>query len=285
MTLPRFQIADVRAYYERHTRAFVTFGQGGGAMHRAVRAPGATREQAFHYVEDRIAELARSLSPAAGELHLLDLGCGVGASLCYLARKLPMRGTGVTLSPLQARMAAQRIRAEGLADRVRCVEADYTDLPPGIADMDLAYAIESFVHGPAPERFFAEAARVIRPGGLLVICDDFKRVTSDPAASRVIDRFCRGWHVNTLLTRDEVQAMVRAAGFEHVSTDDLTPAVELYRWRDRLIDVLGVVVGWVPFARRRVDYLLGGSALQRGLARGWLGYDVGVFRRKLTTTG
>lgn len=283
MTMARFDTAEIRRYYDRHTPAFLTFGQGGGAgtIHRAVWGPGtATRLEAFHDVDDRIAELARGLlSPDSRSLHLVDLGCGVGASLCYLAARLPMRGTGVTLSPVQARIATERISAAGLADRLTCIEADFCDLPATIEPADLAYAIESFVHGPAPDRFFAECARLVRPRGLLVICDDFRRMTSSAAAARAIDRFSRGWHINTLLDRGELAALARTAGFEHESTTDLTPWLELRRPRDRAIDVLGAVLGWLPPATGRFGYLVGGSALQTCLARGWIGYDLAVFRR------
>ena len=296
--MPRFDAEDIRRYYDRHTPAFLTFGQGGsaGSIHRAVWGPGTTtRLEAFHYVDDLIAGLARSLlSRRPAPLHLVDLGCGVGASLCYLAERLPMRGTGVTLSPVQSRIAAERIRDAGLSDRVRCLEGDYTALPSGVEPADLAYAIESFVHGPAPERFFAECSRLVRPGGLLVICDDARRLATSPAAERSVERFCRGWHINTLLRADELRALAHAAGFEHESVTDLSPWLELRRTRDRAIGFAGTVFeglgrGLRPLLGRdlrvsqristRYGYLLGGSALQRCLARGWIGYDFTVFRR------
>ena len=282
MATPRFGTAQVRRYYDRHTSAFIRFGQGGagGAIHRAVWGPGVeTRARAFHYVDDQIAALVRSLSGSSDRPHVVDLGCGVGASLCYLAERLPIRGTGITLSPVQARLAAQRIRDAALSDRVTCIEGDYCDLPSGVGQADLAYAIESFVHGPAPDRFFAECRRLLRPGGLLVICDDVRRSTASAAAGRAIDRFCRGWHINTLLHQDELRALARTAGFEHQSTVDLSSALEMRRARDRAISVLAAVAGWLPFGTGRLDYLLGGSALQECLARGWIGYDLTVFRR------
>jgi cyclopropane fatty-acyl-phospholipid synthase-like methyltransferase len=203
----------------------------------------------------------------------------VGASLCYLAERLPIRGTGITLSPVQARLAAERIREAGLSGRVACIEGDYCDLPASVGPADLAYAIESFVHGPAPDRFFAECRRLVRPGGLLVICDDARRSATGAAATRAIDRFCGGWRINALLHRDELHALARAAGFEHESTIDLTAAIETGRARDRANDALAAVCGWLPIGTRRFDYLLGGAALQQCLARGWVGYDLSAFRR------
>jgi cyclopropane fatty-acyl-phospholipid synthase-like methyltransferase len=242
MSAARFSIADIRHYYDRHTPAFIRFGQGGsdGAIHRAVWGPGVkSRSEAFHCVDDQIAALARSLPYAPHVRHLVDLGCGVGASLCYLAERLPIRGTGITLSPVQARLAAQRIRDARLADRVTCIEADFCEMPAGLPAADLAYAIESFVHVPAPRPVLAACARLIRPGGLLVICDDFKRSTDSDVAARTIDRFTRGWHINTLLCRDELRELASATGFEHESTVDLSPALEIRRLRDRVINALG----------------------------------------------
>ncbi len=280
--MPRFDIADIGRYYDRHTPVFLRFGQGGGAgvIHRAVWGPGTTsRAQAFHYVHDQIAELARSLGATPARVpHVLDLGCGIGASLCYLADRLPIRGTGVTVSPVQARLAARRIRDARLADRLTCLEADFSHLPDGVGPVDLAYAIESFVHASAPDRFFAQCGRVVRSGGLLVICDDFMRPPTTVAAARAVERFCRGWHINTLLGQDELRTLARAAGFEHHSTVDLSPWLEVRRPRDRAIALLDALLGWLPLGER-FDYLAGGSALQQCLARGWIEYDLTVFRR------
>ena len=188
----------------------------------------------------------------------------------------------MTLSPVQARLAAERISEAGLSDRVSCLVGDFNDLPAGLGPADLAYAIESFVHGPAPDRFFAGCARLIRPGGLLVICDDITRSPAEPAARRTIERFCRGWHVNTLLDQPALRALARDAGFEHESTTDLTPYLEIRRPRDRAIDALGALFGGLPAVSDRFGYLIGGSALQTCLARGWIGYDLTVLRRRST---
>jgi SAM-dependent methyltransferase len=165
-----------------------------------------------------------------------------------------------------------------------CIEADYSRIPPSVEPADLAFAIESFVHGPVPGLVLAAWARLVRPGGVLVVCDDFRRSTGNGAAARAIDRFRRGWRINTLLSQEELQARARTAGFEHESSVDLSTALDIRRTRDRVIDRLGAAAEWLT--RRalgdsnRLDYLLGGSALQECLANGWIGYDLTVFRRR-----
>jgi SAM-dependent methyltransferase len=281
LTEPRFSPADVRDYYDANTGAFVRHGQGGalGSIHRAVWGPGVvTREQAFHYVEDLIAREigALALDRAAD---VVDLGCGVGASLMYLAQQRDIVGTGLTLSPVQARHGAVRITALGLGDRIRIREGDFSALPADIDAADLAYAIESFVHGPSPERFFAEAARVLRPGGRLLVCDDVRVGESSVTASRTIAQFTRGWRVNSLLRPAEWQHLAAQNGLTHVSTIDLTSYLELGRARDRLIAVLASAIGWMPHIPTRLAPLIGGTALQRGLAKGWIGYHLSSFER------
>jgi SAM-dependent methyltransferase len=281
---PRFTPAQIRRYYDRNTPAFVALGDGGdvGAIHRAVWAPGvSSHDGAFRFVEDQIVGRLRGLPPALIPAHVVDLGCGVGASLCYLAQQLPdLTGTGITLSPIQAQLAQERVRQRGLADRLSCVEGDYCDVPAEVKPAALAYAIESFVHGPDPARFFAQCRRLIRPGGLLMMCDDFTRPSNDPAARAALERFKRGWHVNTLIDRDTLRALAAGAGFTHESTTDLSPYLDLNRPRDRAINVLIALTGWIPGLWSRFGQLTGGSALQRCLNRGWIGYDLAVFRRQ-----
>ena len=132
-----FTASQIRQYYDRQTAGFLALGQGGGeaAIHRAVWGPGVTtRQKAFHFVEDQIAERLSGRGDAADAAvpHVIDLGCGVGGSLTYLASRLKIRGTGITLSPVQARIASDRIRVMDLQDRVACVEGDYTQVPASV---------------------------------------------------------------------------------------------------------------------------------------------------------
>ena len=277
MTPPPF---DVRRYYDQTTSALVRFGQGRseGAIHRAVWGAGVTDDAgAMHYVEDQIA--TRIPSSAGGEPRVLDLGCGVGASLCYLASQRRIRGTGVTLSPVQAAAAQARICAGGLDQRLTCFVGDYNRLPEALVT-DAAYAIESFVHGATPERFFAEAARVLEPDGALFVCDDFladadSRIRAPDA--HWLERYRFGWHVNTLLTEHEAVKLAQQAGLAHVETLDFSGELEL---GDRAIGALVRLLGRLPARSTYYRMLYGGHALQHALERGWLRYLLLVFRRE-----
>jgi tocopherol O-methyltransferase len=277
----QFDASDIKSYYDRHSATFVRLGQGRGSLHRAVwGSETKSRDDAFHYVDDQIAAIVRGFVGRSPDVHVVDLGCGVGASLTYLAERLPIRGTGVTLSPAQADMARRAIAAAGLSDRVQCIEGDYCNLPESVAPAHVAYAIESFAHGPSPQRFFEQSYRLIVPDGMLVVCDDVTRRAATPEAMRTIDEFKKGWHINTLVDRDTLTRLAYDGGFDHEATQDLTPLLEIRRPRDWVISAGVAFLKLLPVNIDRYDYVVGGDALQTCLTRGWIGYELTVFKRR-----
>ena len=51
-------------------------------------------------------------------------------------------------------------------------EGDFLAPPDDLTGADLVFSIEAFVHGPDPAAYFRAAAGLLRPGGLLALCDD-----------------------------------------------------------------------------------------------------------------
>jgi cyclopropane fatty-acyl-phospholipid synthase-like methyltransferase len=265
----------VSRFYDGTVAAFERLGQGGASIHRAVWGAGvSSREAAYHYVD----ELILGALPERGQpLTVVDLGCGLGASLTYLASRRPhLRGEGITISPRQATRAAALTAAANLATRVRCRQGNYLSVPDDLAGQaDLTFSIEAFVHSPDAERYFDQAARTLRPGATLIICDDF-RTSADPPthprAARWLDDFRTGWHAASLLTVDQARTLAAAHGLILVGDLDLTSALELRRMRDRWIG--GLLRLGRPF-RPSGDYwqsLVGGDALQHALIHGLLSY-------------
>lgn len=282
---PQQHPQDVRRYYDQNTGLFERFGQGGASIHRAVWGPGVeTRAQAFHHVDELILAELRALG---GAPRVADLGCGVGGSLLYLAARMNLRGEGMTISPRQADRAARLIAEAqaggGLTGSVRCRQGDYLALPPDLVDLDLAFSIEAFVHSPDGARFFHSAARALRPGGTLMICDDFLASGEPPAPARRrrwLEEFRAGWRIGTLITVAEARALAAAEGLALVGDRDLSPHLELGRFRDRLISLL--VLGARPFRPQgeTLRGLIGGNALQLALKAGIIQYRLLTFRRR-----
>lgn len=97
---------------------------------------------------------------------VLDVGCGDGALAVALARQ---GGRVVAVDPSAAMIAGARRRAEEGGANILLCRAEAERLPFGSARFDrlVAITVLCFIEDAAPS--FAEMARVLRPGGRLVI--------------------------------------------------------------------------------------------------------------------
>ncbi len=266
---------DVRRYYDANTWKFLLSGSQ-RAIHRELWGPGVTsRRMAVHHAHALVLD---ELGP--DDRRVLDLGCGVGTAALYLADRLQVEVLGVSISPEQVRLAG-RYAAQG-GPRLGTVQfrvADFTDLPHDLADLDLAFAIESFVHADPAAAFFREVARVLRPGGALVVIDDVR--TGDPADPRLAD-FRSGWHAPNVVSVDEAAALAGDAGLRLVSSRDLSSLQRLRRPRDRTIHAAQPLLRLGRGRSMWADSMVGGDALQQSHLGGLLQYRLLRFVRTLT---
>jgi len=117
---------------------------------------------------DLLDHLSRALALAPGQL-LVDLACGRGGPGLWLARAADASLVGVDFSAVGIEQAAARAHLFGMGDRARFVvgELTGTGLPDDTADA--AVCVDA-LHFPAdPVLAAAEAARILRPGGRLVL--------------------------------------------------------------------------------------------------------------------
>jgi cyclopropane fatty-acyl-phospholipid synthase-like methyltransferase len=234
-----------------------------------------------HWVDELLLEELATLGEAK---HVLDLGCGLGASLIYLAHRANVRGTGITLSSVQARRARELIAEANLGSSLVCLHGDFHELDPALSNVDLAFAIESFVLSPDASRFFEQCRRAVRHGGRLVICDDF--LTDDRELTKVersqVRRFRHGWRVDSLLSVAQAAALASRNGFRLRRELDLTPHLELRRPRDLVIKAVVKALGWLDEEFEYLASLRGGDALQDALGSRAITYRVLVFEREPT---
>jgi len=175
---------------------------------------------------------------------LADLGCGAGAPAAFVLRARPaLRLDGVTLLPEQAALARAAAAREGAADRAAFHAMDYTATRFAAGAFDGAMAIESSCHAPGADKaaFVREAARLLAPGGRVVIADGFLKGAARPRglARWAIDAVARNWAVPCFARLEDFRRALGAAGFVDVQIEEIS-------WR------LAPSVLHIPFVTARV---------------------------------
>lgn len=272
-------------YYDRLTGLFLALGSRGRAqsIHRAVwELPGMKLEDALNSSNARV--LAELCKLSSDELRVADLGCGVGGSLFYLLQHglNPSMAIGVTISAVQAGLAQLAVRQHGYEGRVHFVVGNFLELPlyPGF---DFAWSIEASVHAHNPDGFFDQAAGLLRPGGRLVICDDFLRKESAALSrkeQRMVSLFQRGWQAPGLRTVEQVTQLAGIHGLGLIRCDDLTRFLRLRAIPDGPAQLLAQAEEQLRGEHLLLRNLLGSMALQQCLRQGITGYCFLVFEKQ-----
>lgn len=96
---------------------------------------------------------------------ILEIGCGVGATACYLAKQYGCCVVGVDSRESMIARSNERAQEEGVADRVEFRVADAQDLPfeDALFDVVIAESVLTFIKDKP--RALSECTRVVKPGG------------------------------------------------------------------------------------------------------------------------
>lgn len=122
-----------------------------------------------HDIADRVVSLFES---CVGEPNrILDVGCGTGYLLRRLAEKFPAATTLSGIDPAPAMI--QAAEATGTDPRLDFTVGIAERLPYDTASFDAVISTTSFDHWRDQQAGLLECARVLRPGGQLVLCDQF----------------------------------------------------------------------------------------------------------------
>lgn len=286
--------AAVVRYYEQNHGAYRRYHSSEGAVHMALNPEGRFDAAGFAGPLDRIEARWRE-HPGGMPQNVLELGFGQGYNLAYLVpRHEEVRFQGIDLTPAHVALAQSRL-AEWPAERVCLEQCDFHHLPQADASIDAAYCIESMCHATDLPRALGEVARVLRPGGELVLFDGYlprppEALERDEALA--VELVARGLAVAHMQTVDELLQAARGQGLTlakmQVLDREIMPSLV------RLERLTGTVIRWPWFARRalarrpaaRSRNVLAGCLMRTTFGMGLLSYREIVLRKPpLADTG
>ena len=209
----------LKEYYDLATDLY-EYGWG-RSFHFAGRRKGegfaAALARSEHYLALRL-----GLEPG---MVVADLGCGIGGPMQEIARFSGAKIVGINSSGYQIRRAAQLSQVSGLGHLLDFLECDFVDIDAPDASYDAVYSIQSICCAPDVADVYAEAFRVLKPGGCFAayeysLTDRFDEGNAEH--QRIKADLEYGGGVPDIPYQREIDAGLRRVGFELVEARDLT---------------------------------------------------------------
>lgn len=214
---PMFALID--AWSDDATQALFASDAARTDAIRAERAEAAGRYFAGHAeVWDQIrslhvaeCEVERAIDRTLGRRslgRLVDIGTGTGRMIELLAPRAT-QAIGIDRSSEMLRLARVKLEAAGIASSLRQGDMYALPLPDGAADNVIIHQVLHYAHSPAAA--IAEAARVLSPGGTLLVVDfaahDREELRATDAHIRLgfEDEAMAGWYASAGLNIDHIE--------------------------------------------------------------------------------
>ncbi len=144
----------------------------------------------------------------------VDLGCGGGRNAGELLKMYPKAHvTAVDYSELSVEKAKDYNNAMISAGRCDVLQGDVSDLKLPKETFDLATAFETVYFWPGLEKCFAQVAKMLKPGGYFMICNESD---GTDATGLKFEKIIDGMKNHTV---EEIEAALRAVGFSEVRSD------------------------------------------------------------------
>lgn len=216
---------DLAPLLERRLRALPTAERDAVAVRRVLDRRRQRSKDFFEKVAGRYESLtqpgggwealAAGLAAGFAGQEVADLGAGEGVLTMLLAR-FARSVVVVDQSKAMLREVREKAKRAGLGDRVRVAEGDLEDLPLKANSLDAVFLSQALHHAARPGPALAAAARVLRPGGKLVMLD-LVRHEQDWVREQWADQWL-GFEAR------EVNAWMEDAGLEPLVTERLSGA-------------------------------------------------------------
>jgi cyclopropane fatty-acyl-phospholipid synthase-like methyltransferase len=207
--------AQIREHYDSLAFIYRTFW--GDHIHHGLFAEG---NESPEDAQEKLLDYCAALLKLSGGEKVLDVGCGHGGTLMYLAERFDCEGIGISLSPKQAQIAREKAAQAGLAERVDFVLGDANTFQFPISAFDLLWLMESSEHFADKTNFILRAVPALRPRGRLLLAA-WTGSMSSPRVQSVAQAFL----CPKLWTAEQYRSAIESAGMEVQHCQNLSTKV------------------------------------------------------------
>lgn len=218
------------------------------------------------------------------DMHILDVGCGTGGPAFYVhdlfaQKKLHTKITGIALSPAEISIARQHCLKKNLQKDIQFLVADAMDNKLPDNSFDAILIMESLLLMPDKEKVFSECFRVLKAGGVLVLCDQIKIRGLKPA-----EMYRQGKKLEALLstfgkTRTETlefySQLLHETGFGSIVSRDISSEAlpTLKHWKENCLKNKDDLLKHIS-AEKFTDFVFSCDILQEFIENKVLGYGI-----------
>ena len=219
------------------------------------------RESMLEQMNLEILDRLRITDPSP---RILDMGCGLSATLRSIARAIPSANLyGVTVVPwqLEEGLRINQSTPQTANIKLGLVNYERTGFPSAL--FDAVYAIESSCYsaGANKARLIREAHRLLRPGGRIVVADGFRGPGKFRGPQEAVYRkLCDCWVIDTFGEIDSFTRELEHWGFRDIAVERIqsrvTPSVLHVPWVTLKFLLTDVVFGPREMTRARWNNVL-----------------------------
>lgn len=174
-------------------------------------------EPIFDASRRTVAHMTDMVGELGPEHRVLDLGAGYGGAARYLARTQKCGVVALNLSEVENERDREINRAEHLDHLIDVVDGSFEDLPFDDESFDVVWSQDAFLHSGDRAACIREAARVLKPGGVLIFTDPMK---SDDCPAGVLQPILDRLHLKTLGSPGFYRQEAKANGLTVIGFED-----------------------------------------------------------------
>ena len=168
--------------------------------------------------------MAKRLPNLTAGCQILDIGSGYCGAARYLAKTYHAEVTALNLSNVENERARLLNTEAGLASLITVHDGSFEKLPFESADtlahgFDILWSQDAILHSGNRQQVFAEAYRVLKPGGYFVFTDPMQ---ADNCPEGVLQPILNRIHLNSLGSPSYYHQITTALGFKVIDFDDHT---------------------------------------------------------------